>query len=144
MDVKLANISKTRVQSINPNAPLISIGDYYSLPVAIPNRENRPLLFVDFFPGDHAMPGDHPSRMLTAEKAEQIVKFVEAQRKAGAEIVYVQCGEGRIRSYTIATTIENYLEGFRHSPEDACIKQGIVDRYTYSILRKVLNKHADV
>lgn len=141
MTVRLINISKKRVGDIDKNAPLISINDYYSEPPAIPNRDNRPLLFSTFFPGDHAMSSDDKERLMTAERAQKIIEFCIAQRNDGHEAIYVQCGEGRIRSYTVCTVLEDYLHGdvFEHDRENACIKHGIVDRYTFHMMRPVID-----
>ncbi|MNZ13303.1 hypothetical protein D3C78_301990 [compost metagenome] len=130
--VRLVNISKGRVQRIHHMAPLISISDRYSTPPAIPARDQRPLLLLDFFPADFA-PELSKDSLLTAEKADKIIKFVEEQREAGAEVIYVQCGEGRIRSFSVCTALES-LDGFHRDANDACIKSGILDRYTFNLL----------
>lgn len=133
MDVRLVNISKARVQNVDHNAPLISISDSHSGHVPVPNETKRPLLRLSFFPGDNAMPGDE-GRLMTVERARQVAEFVEEQRKAGAQIIYVQCGEGRIRSWTICTTVAHRLDGFTHDSDNGCIKSGIVDRYTHRMM----------
>lgn len=133
MDVRLINISKQRVATVDPNAPLVSICDPNGLPPHIPNRENRPLLFLEFYPGDHAMPEDRPNQLFTTSKARKFIDFINAQKEAGAEAIYIQCGEGRIRSWTLAEQAHCELEGFDHDTENASIKSGIIDRYTRRI-----------
>lgn len=135
---RLVNISKNRLQQVDPKAPVISITDRYSNGVAIPGKDQRPLLQVMFFPRDHA-PELDPEGCMTPERAAEIFKFAEAQRDAGAEVIYVQCGEGRIRSFTICATLAQ-LEGFEHDHGNSCIKSGILDRYTYNILGDELDK----
>jgi hypothetical protein len=129
---RLVNISKGRLQQVDPKAPVISITDRYSNGVAIPGKDQRPLLQVEFFPRDHA-PELGADGCMTAEKAEAIIKFAEEQRDAGAEVIYVQCGEGRIRSFTVCSAID-HLEGFEHDHANSCIKSGIIDRYSFNHL----------
>lgn len=129
---RLINISKGRLQNVDPKAPVISITDRYSNGVAIPGKDQRPLLQVEFFPRDHA-PEIAEDRCMTAEMADSIIKFAEDQRKAGHKVIYVQCGEGRIRSYTIVTLLEE-LDGFIRDTDQCCIKSGIMDRYTQRIM----------
>ncbi|MNO25622.1 hypothetical protein D3C76_154640 [compost metagenome] len=130
--VRLVNISKGRVQQIDHKAPLISICDRYSTPAAIPGRGQRPLLLLEFFPADHA-PEISKEHLMTEAKADAVIKFVEEQREAGHEVIYVNCGEGRVRSYSVCAALES-LEGFHHDHANACIKQGILDRYTFNLL----------
>lgn len=138
MTTRLVNISKQRLQQVDPKAPVISITDRYSNGVAIPGKDQRPLLQVMFFPRDFA-PELDPEGCMTPERAAEIFKFAEEQRDAGAEVIYVQCGEGRIRSYTICTAL-GQLEGFDHDHANSCIKSGVLDRYTYNILGDELDK----
>lgn len=134
MDVRLVNISKQRVATIEEDAPLVSICDPRGIPPQIPNRGNRPLLFLEFYPADNAMPSDHPSQQFTEEKARKFFKFLEEQKAAGAKVVYIQCGEGRIRSWTLAEEASCLLDGFVHDTVNASIQKGIIDRYTRRIL----------
>lgn len=143
MDVRLVNISKGRVSRVDHNAPLVSISDAYTLPPEIPNRDKRPLLLLEFFPGDHATPNESRERLMTAEKASLLINFIEAQRKAGAEVIYFQCGEGRIRSYTLATCAWRYLEGYRHDTANACVSQGIIDRYTFNMAARAMEDYLE-
>ncbi len=142
MTVRLINISKDRLQQIDPMTPLISISDRYSSPVIIPHKEQRPLLQVEFFPRDHA-PEIAEEHCMTPELANSIIKFALDQQKAGAEVIYVQCGEGRIRSFTIVAALEMELEGFHRDASQCCIKQGLLDRYTYHVLGNCLDLYND-
>jgi len=135
---RVVNISKKRVFELPSDAPLISISDAYSVGVAIPNEKNRPLLKLEFFPRDHA-PEISEDRCMTQERAEKIFAFVEEQVAAGAEVIYVQCTEGRVRSFTICATV-GQLEGVTHDHASSCIKSGILDRYTCNILGDELDK----
>lgn len=140
MTIRVINISKQRVQSVDVNTPIISICDPRGIPPQIPNRENRPLLLLEFYPADHAMPEDRPEEKMTEAKTKRIVDFVKAQKEAGHERIFVQCGEGRIRSFTICTMLEDYMEDVQHDREEACIKEGIIDRYTRNIMKSYLRK----
>lgn len=132
-DVRLVNISKQRVGQVDANTPLVSICDPRGIPPHIPNRENRPVLFLEFYPGDHAMPEDRPHELFTDGKCKRFIDFINAQKEAGAEVIYIQCGEGRIRSWTLAEQAHCELEGFIHDTENASIQSGIIDRYTRRI-----------
>ena len=130
--VRLVNISKARVQKIDPKLPLVSITDRYSNGVSIPHKDQRPLLQLEFFPRDHA-PEIAVEHCMTIERADQLIKFIEEQREAGAEVIYIHCTEGRVRSYSVCAALES-LPGFYHDHSDACIKTGILDRYTFNLL----------
>lgn len=135
---RVVNISRKRVAEIPNTAPLISISDAYSVGVSIPNEKNRPLLKLEFFPRDHA-PEISEDRCMTQERAEKIFAFVEEQVAAGAEVVYVQCTEGRVRSFTICAIVSQ-LENVDHDHDSSCIKSGILDRYTYNTMGDELDK----
>lgn len=138
---RLINISKGRLQDIDPSAPVISITDRYSSGVSIPGKDQRPLLQVRFFPRDYA-PELAEEHCMTAEIADSIIKFTEDQRKAGHKVIYVQCGEGRIRSYTVTTLLEE-LDGFIRDTPHCCIRSGVMDRYTQRIMGARIDVYKD-
>jgi len=139
--IQVTNIAKDKVGSIPMDAPLISISDKYSYGAAIPNEKNRPLLKLDFFPGDH-IDFDNRDHCMRPELAKKIFDFM-AKRKDG-EVVYIQCGEGRFRSYTLCTMLEHLLyPRVRHNRELATVKQGNEDRYTARELVKYYERHID-
>lgn len=140
--LRLTNISKQKVSQIPIDAPLISISDKYSPGAAIPNKDNRPLLRIDFFPGDH-MSEDERDHCMRPEVAKKIFDFVNEHKDKG--LIYVNCGEGRIRSYTVVDTLESLLfeQGVRRDSSLACIKQGVTDRYTYRKLVEYYERYIE-
>lgn len=139
---RVTNISREMVLKIPIDAPIISIGDRYSQFTDIPNHENRPVLRVNFFTGDHASP-DMAEHTLNEEHAEKILAFVK--ENLDKEVIYVQCGEGRIRSYTVCDALSYAFieEGVIHDHELATIKTGIIDRHTAHGLIKVARRHEE-
>ncbi|MCY1300586.1 hypothetical protein D9M68_19750 [compost metagenome] len=135
---RLLNIGKDRLNKIPKDAPLVSISDAYSSAPEIPNRQNRPILFLSFFPGDHFQENTDPERLFTKEKGQQVVAFCEEHRKAGADAIYIQCGEGRIRSYTLCTLI-NQMEGYQHDHANSSVQRGVIDRVTARMLGEVVD-----
>jgi hypothetical protein len=135
---RLLNVGKDRLATIPKDAPLVSISDAYSSSPTIPNQQNRPVLFLSFFPGDHFHNDIDPERLFTKEKAEELVTFCEEHRKAGAEAIYMQCGEGRIRSYTLCTVI-NEMEGYSHDHANSSFRTGVIDRVTARYLGEVVD-----
>jgi predicted protein tyrosine phosphatase len=140
--LRLTNISKQEVGKIPNDAPLISISDKYSSGAAIPNKDNRPLLRVDFFPGDHTGENER-DHCMRPEVARQIFDFVNEHMDKG--LIYVNCGEGRIRSYTVCETLETLLldKGVRRDSSLASIKHGVLDRYTYRQLVEYYERYID-
>lgn len=133
--LRLTNIGKHHLPNIPHDAPLISITDRYSMAPVIPNRDKRPVLFATFFPGDHLTSTERHEGM-TPDLARKIVKFVEENRDK--KHIFVQCGEGRIRSWTICSVLERMLDFTVHDTERATIKQGMVDKYTHNILMSTI------
>ncbi len=136
---RVTNISREMVLKIPIDAPIISIGDRYSQFTNIPNHENRPVLRVNFFTGDHASP-DVANHILNDEQAEKILTFVK--ENLDKEVIYVQCGEGRIRSYTVCDALSYALieQDVIHDHELASIKTGIIDRHTARTLIEVARR----
>ncbi len=133
--IRLVNISKAKAKTLKVNDPIVSISDIYDRDtIHFPNEHIRPILHVEFFPGDH-MVACAEENMMTDAKAKSILDFVLAQRDAGAETIYFQCGEGRIRSYTCCDVL-SFMDGFIHDHESSCIKRGILDLHTARILSK--------
>lgn len=133
--LRLTNIGKHQVQDIPRDAPLISIFDKYSYPAQIPNEKDRPVLRLNFFPGDHLDANERHEGM-TPEIARQVIDFVQDNREQGH--IYVQCGEGRIRSWTICSVLSRQLDFILHDTEISAIKSGNVDRWTHSVLRSTI------
>lgn len=140
--LRLTNISKQAVREIPHDAPLISISDRYSSGTAIPNKGKRPLLEIKFFPGDHIQK-DQMEHCMTPALAKQIFDFVKEHKDKG--LIYVSCGEGRIRSYTICDTLETlmFCEGVRRDCTLASIKQGVLDRHTHRQLVEYHERYID-
>lgn len=133
--IRLVNISKARALALEVNDPIVSISDIYDTsPLDLPHKDTRPFLRVEFFPGDYIESISAENKMTDA-KAKSIVDFVIAQRDTGAEVIYFQCGEGRIRSYTCCDVLA-MIDGFTHDHGSSCIKQGILDIHTARILSK--------
>ncbi len=140
--LRLTNISKQAVQKIPHDAPLISISDRYSPGTVIPNKDKRPLLEIKFFPGDHIE--EHQKQYaMTQEIAKQIFDFVEEHKDKG--LIYVNCGEGRFRSFTVCETLESLMfgQGVRRDRTLATIKEGVLDRYTYRQLVEYYEAHIE-
>lgn len=135
---RLLNVGKDRIKDIPEDAPIVSIGDVYSSPINIPNAANRPLLVLSFFPGDHFHNDVAADRLFTKDKGEQLVAFCEEHRKAGVEAIYIQCGEGRIRSYTLCTVLSS-IEGYRHDHANSSFQRGIIDLKTAHVLGSVVD-----
>jgi len=133
--VRITNIGKDALQTIDYKAPLISISDRYSHGYSIPGKDTRPLLQLDFFPGDH-LDEQEKKYALTEKQVGRVVEFVEANRDNG--LVYIQCGEGRIRSYTLCVSLSRMMANVTHDSSIASIKQGVVDRYTRKVIHDVL------
>lgn len=130
----ISNISKDAVSSIPPMAPLISISDRYSSRPTIPHKEQRPLLMVDFFPGDH-LEGSH--YLITEQMALDIKRFIDSV--PDGEHIYVHCTEGRIRSYTVVTALCGYIGNLQRCTKSSSIKTGVIDRYTDRVLFMALS-----
>lgn len=135
--LRLTNIGKHQVPNIPHHAPLITISDKYSYPPPIPNEKNRPVLRLDFFPGDH-LDANEKDEAIKPEQVRKLVEFVQDNREAGH--IYVQCGEGRIRSWTICSVLSRQLDLVLHDTEISAIKNGNVDRWTHNVLRTVLTE----
>lgn len=139
--VKLTNVGKQQVATLNPTSPVISICDKYSSPAVIPNESNRRILRLTFFTMDH-MPSVDEDDCLSKDQVRDIINFIKLSAQEGHDKIYLQCGEGRIRSYTLASGIANYhrysdegiiaLNGIvlEYCNKDSVIKQGIEDRKT--------------
>ncbi|MNY40175.1 hypothetical protein D3C86_1749000 [compost metagenome] len=102
----------------------------------VPNVEGRPVLFVDFFPGDYLEPQERKHAMSDV-RARRIVDFVIENRDKGH--IFVQCGEGRFRSWTICHVMERAFGNTEHCTELSAVKQGSVDRYTRKVLLDVID-----
>lgn len=136
---RLINIGRDYLKDIPKDAPVVSIRDAYTDGADIPNADSRPILRLSFFPGDALAGMDiDPERMFTVEKGEQLVAFCEEQRKAGADAIYIQCGEGRIRSYTLCSIVGT-MEGYMHDRGESTFPQGTIDRVTARILNSIVD-----
>lgn len=131
MTLHVVNISKEAVALIAHDAPLVSIGDRWGNRTVIPNAEERPLLYLTFSPGDD-LRGDDVLYGFTKEQAQKLIAFVEANRAAGT--LYIQCGEGRMRSYTLCETLSNWGNDIKRDLKQSSVIDGWYDRHTANIL----------
>lgn len=156
--ILVTNIAKTQLSKLNQNYPVISITDRYTPRPEIPNPKNkRDILYLVFSPGDHFETDE--KNLLSLKQTFDIIEFVKQQFEKKVEKIYIQCGEGRIRSYTLANAIYRYLdepflkEGYnvQHCTKESAIKTGSIDRTTLhrfidftDELAEVLKKGEDV
>ncbi len=149
--VKLTNVGKQQVATLNPTKPVISIRDKYSSAAVIPNEKNRRVLRLCFFASEH-LASVHEDDCLSKDDVKNIIEFIKLSAEEGQDKIYFQCGEGRIRSYTLATDIVNFHrysdEGIKalkgidlsYCNKDSVIKKGIEDLDVARRLRNYLEE----
>lgn len=134
--IRFTNIGKNQLSKLNKNVPVISIRDKYSNFVDIPNEKNREVLRLTFFAGDHMV--TTPENLFSKNDALCVLAFISKQLDAGEEQIYIQCGEGRIRSYTLVNEIcysdlsDIFGEDvrFKMDTSESNFKRGVIDRVT--------------
>lgn len=121
--IGVRNISKDAVKSEPVTLPLISISDRYSKHLEIPGeKKGRHVLRLDFFPGDYF---DDKEKCVKEEHAAAITKFM-AELPEGTTEILVNCGEGKIRSYTVCEAMYHRFDQIDHHSG-----RGQMDRYTF-------------
>lgn len=128
--MKVTNIAAKQLSKIPEGAPVISISDVYSPPANIPG--NRRVLRLSFFAGDHLSTDE--SRLISKEQVADIFRFIEAVKGDGSDHLFIQCGEGRIRSYTLMVFLVSEVDGLVRCGEMAAFPRGIIDLCTISRL----------
>lgn len=124
------NISKDSVANIDHRTPLISICDRFGARPPIPgSKAGRRVLYLEFDPGDHY----EGATLITAEQVKDIKAFVDSL-PSDTKFLYIHCGEGRIRSYTVAAAL---MCAYDHICHDG---SGTLDRKTYHIVRGELEQ----
>lgn len=130
--IGVRNIGKDAVKGEPATIPLISISDRYSKHLEIPGEnKGRHVLRLYFFPGDHF---DDKEKCVKEEHAIAIDKFM-AELPEGTTEVLVNCGEGKIRSYTVCEAMYN-----RYDLVDHHSGRGQMDRYTFHGLMDAWDK----
>lgn len=134
--LNFVNVGKKDITNVDKNAPVVSVRDKYSDYAVIPNASKRDILHLCFFPGDHINTSEE--NLLTKNQVLCLLAFVSQQLDKGVEKIYVQCGEGRIRSYTLVTELcysdvsSIYGENvrFNHDKAGSTFPNGVIDRVT--------------
>ncbi len=128
--ITVRNIGKNKFDNQSRSCPVISISDRYSSGACIPgSKAGRNILYLDFFPGDHF---ENKELCITEEHAKQIREFILALPDDTTELL-VNCGEGKIRSYTVCTVLHRMFDAIQM--HDGV---GQIDDYTYYNLRRWL------
>lgn len=149
--ILLTNIGKPQLTKVSKDYPVISIRDKYSSVAEIPNKEKRRVLHLCFFASDY-MPSVADQDQISKEDVANIIALIKLAAEEGHEKVYVQCGEGRIRSYTLARTITYYhqisdegilaLKGIEveYCNKESAYHRGIIDRSISSRVESFLEE----
>jgi len=135
--LRVTNVGKHQLPHLDQSLPLISIYDKYSYRASIPNEANRPVLNLCFFPGDH-LDVSEKTDALTPEQAKSVVEFVKEHKDKGQ--IFVQCGEGRIRSWTICSSLVRTPLDIEHDTTLSAIKSGVIDRVTHNVMRTTIRE----
>lgn len=150
-NILLTNVSRGQISTLNPTKPVITIRDKYSAPAVIPNEKNRRVLPLCFFASEH-LASVSDDDCLSKDDVRNIIELIKLSADEGQDKIYFQCGEGRIRSYTLATDIVNFhrysdegikaLKGIdlKYCNKDSVIKKGIEDRDVARRLRNYLEE----
>lgn len=150
--IKLMNIAKSQLQHVDTKCPVVSISDVYSSPAAIPGSKVKPIprdvVYADFFALDHFPEDTDESKGLNKETVKNIIDLIKRTANTDHDKIYFQCGEGRIRSYTLASELaflQTYSDdgirgleniNLKYSSEESDIKKGITDVRTARLLIK--------
>lgn len=134
--IRFTNIGKNQLSNLDKDVPVISIRDKYSDYPVIPNASKREILRLTFFPGDHIQTSE--DNLFSKNDALCVLAFISRQIDAGRDKIYIQCGEGRIRSYTLVNEIcysevsEIFGDNFHFKMDttESNFPRGIIDRVT--------------